>query len=85
VKGQLTIFFASDIHGSERVFRKFLNAAPHYRADALIFGGDITGKALVPVGGGEGCAVGTLERRTLPDQLTALRIARIPNSRPAAT
>jgi Icc-related predicted phosphoesterase len=49
VKSRLTIFFASDIHGSERVFRKFLNAAPHYGADALIFGGDITGKALVPV------------------------------------
>lgn len=49
MKSRLTIFFASDIHGSERVFRKFLNAAPHYRADALIFGGDITGKALVPV------------------------------------
>lgn len=47
--GRLTIFFASDIHGSERVFRKFLNAGTHYGADAMIFGGDITGKALVPV------------------------------------
>ena len=46
---RLTLFFASDIHGSERVFRKFLNAAPFYRADAVIFGGDLTGKALVPV------------------------------------
>lgn len=44
---RMTIFYASDIHGSERVFRKFLNAAPFYRADAVIFGGDITGKALV--------------------------------------
>jgi Icc-related predicted phosphoesterase len=49
VKNRLTIFFASDIHGSEPVFRKFLNAASFYAADALIFGGDITGKALVPV------------------------------------
>jgi Icc-related predicted phosphoesterase len=48
-KRPLTIFYASDIHGSERVFRKFLNAAPFYGADAVIFGGDITGKALVPV------------------------------------
>jgi Icc-related predicted phosphoesterase len=47
--GQVTIFFASDIHGSERVFRKFLKAAPFYRAQALVFGGDITGKALVPL------------------------------------
>ena len=46
---RVTIFYASDIHGSERVFRKFLKAAPFYRADAVIFGGDITGKALVPL------------------------------------
>lgn len=47
--GRLTIFYASDIHGSERVFRKFLNAAPFYGANAVVFGGDITGKALIPV------------------------------------
>src|SRR5918912_3274054 len=46
---RLTIFFASDIHGSERVFRKFLKAAPFYGARAVIFGGDITGKRLVPI------------------------------------
>jgi len=44
-----TIFYASDIHGSDRVFRKFLNAASFYKADALIFGGDLTGKALIPL------------------------------------
>ncbi len=49
MKHRLTIFYATDIHGSERVFRKFLNAASYYAADALIFGGDITGKALVPI------------------------------------
>ncbi|MEM3685390.1 MAG: hypothetical protein QXT39_06985, partial [Conexivisphaerales archaeon] len=43
------IFFVSDIHGSERCFRKFLNAAKFYNANVLILGGDITGKALVPV------------------------------------
>lgn len=48
-KRRLTIFYASDIHGSERVFRKFLNAPGFYGADAVIFGGDITGKALIPV------------------------------------
>jgi uncharacterized protein len=46
---QVRIFFATDIHGSERCFRKFLNAAAFYKADALIMGGDITGKMLVPV------------------------------------
>lgn len=45
----LTLFYASDIHGSERVFRKFLKAAPFYRARAVIFGGDVTGKVLVPI------------------------------------
>lgn len=41
------IFYASDIHASDLVFRKFLNAGNYYRADAVIYGGDITGKALV--------------------------------------
>lgn len=49
MRRRLRLFYASDIHGSERVFRKFLKAAPHYGADAVIFGGDITGKALVPI------------------------------------
>jgi Icc-related predicted phosphoesterase len=31
------------------VFRQFLNAAPFYKAQAVIFGGDLTGKALVPL------------------------------------
>jgi Icc-related predicted phosphoesterase len=47
-KPKLKIFYASDIHGSERVFRKFLNAGEFYQADALVFGGDLTGKAVVP-------------------------------------
>ncbi len=43
------IFFTSDVHGSETCFMKFLNAAKFYRADALILGGDITGKMIVPI------------------------------------
>jgi hypothetical protein len=43
------IFFATDIHGSQTCWRKFLNSAPHYGADVVILGGDITGKALVPI------------------------------------
>ncbi len=42
------LFFATDIHGSERLFRKFLNAAKVYGVSILVLGGDITGKALVP-------------------------------------
>ncbi len=43
------IFFATDIHGSETCWKKFLNAGKHYEAKAIILGGDMTGKALVPI------------------------------------
>lgn len=43
------LFFATDVHGSDRCFRKFLAAARAYKADALILGGDIAGKAIVPI------------------------------------
>jgi len=48
-KGDIKIFFATDIHGSDRCFRKFVNAGKFYGADVLLMGGDITGKMLVPV------------------------------------
>jgi Icc-related predicted phosphoesterase len=43
------IFFATDLHGSEVCWKKFLNAAKFYGADVLICGGDMTGKAIVPI------------------------------------
>jgi Icc-related predicted phosphoesterase len=43
------IFFATDLHGSELCWRKFLNAGRFYDADILICGGDMTGKAIVPI------------------------------------
>lgn len=43
------LFFATDIHGSETCWRKFLNAGKFYRANVLVLGGDMTGKALVPI------------------------------------
>jgi len=43
------IFFATDLHGSETCWRKFLNAAKFYDCDTLICGGDMTGKAIVPI------------------------------------
>ena len=48
MSGQLSLFYASDIHGSERVFRKFLNAAKFYKVQAVLFGGDLTGKVMIP-------------------------------------
>lgn len=44
-----TLFFATDIHGSTRCFKKFLNASKHYSADVLVLGGDVTGKAVIPI------------------------------------
>ncbi len=43
------LFYASDIHGSEPTYRKFLNAAKFYDVDALVFGGDLMGKLLIPI------------------------------------
>ena len=43
------LFFAADLHGSEPGWRKFVNAAAFYDVDALVFGGDLMGKALVPI------------------------------------
>jgi uncharacterized protein len=43
------LFFATDIHGSEPCFRKFINAGNFYRCQFLILGGDMTGKQIVPI------------------------------------
>lgn len=43
------MFFSTDVHGSDICFRKFLAAARVYQADALVLGGDLAGKGLVPV------------------------------------
>ena len=37
------------MHGSDRCFRKFVNAGNFYKADVIILGGDITGKMIVPI------------------------------------
>jgi len=46
---QTKIFFTSDIHGSERVFMKFVNSGKFYEANVLVLGGDLTGKVVVPI------------------------------------
>jgi Icc-related predicted phosphoesterase len=45
----LTLYYASDIHGSDLLWRKFLGASKFYGADAAIMGGDLLGKAVVPI------------------------------------
>ena len=43
------LYFATDVHGSERTYKKFLNAGKFYEANVLVMGGDITGKMLIPI------------------------------------
>jgi Icc-related predicted phosphoesterase len=45
----VTLFFATDLHGSEICWKKFVNAASFYGADLLVLGGDFTGKLVVPI------------------------------------
>ncbi|WP_300612283.1 hypothetical protein [Trebonia sp.] len=48
-EAERTIFFASDLHGSEVCFKKFVAAAKFYGADTLLLGGDISAKVVVPI------------------------------------
>jgi Icc-related predicted phosphoesterase len=43
------LFFATDVHGSERTYRKFINAGKFYDANVLVLGGDISGKLMIPI------------------------------------
>jgi uncharacterized protein len=45
----ISLYYASDVHGSERCWRKFLGAGRFYGVQALLMGGDLTGKAIVPI------------------------------------
>jgi Icc-related predicted phosphoesterase len=45
----MRVFFATDVHSSEVCWRKFLRAAEFYGAELLVLGGDMTGKAIVPI------------------------------------
>jgi Icc-related predicted phosphoesterase len=45
----LKLYYASDVHGSDLCWRKFLGAGRFYGVQALIMGGDLTGKAIVPI------------------------------------
>jgi Icc-related predicted phosphoesterase len=49
MKKETTIFYVTDIHGSNICFRKFLNAGKAYGADMLVLGEDIGGKSIIPV------------------------------------
>ncbi len=72
------ILYGSDFHGSEAVYRKFLSASLQYEADILIVGGDVTGKAMIPIvhqGGGRyvGYVFGRREEPSTPDDVEKLK------------
>lgn len=46
---RLRLFFATDVHGSDTCWRKFLRCGDYYESSLLILGGDVTGKAIVPI------------------------------------
>jgi Icc-related predicted phosphoesterase len=69
------LYVCSDIHASERTWRKFLNAmkANVYKADAAVIAGDLTGKAIIAVvrgesGGEEWTATVLGQRRVARDE-----------------
>lgn len=77
------ILYGSDFHGSEAVFRKFLAAGMQYKASILIVGGDVTGKAMIPIihqGGGKyiGYVFGRKEEASTPEELE--RVKKIVNN-----
>lgn len=45
----IRLFYATDVHGSEICWKKFINAGKFYEAQVLVLGGDMTGKAIVPI------------------------------------
>ncbi len=63
----MKLFFATDVHGSEICWKKFISAAKFYEADTLILGGDMTGKAIIPIiaQGGDKYKVTLLEQESM--------------------
>jgi hypothetical protein len=65
----MKLFFATDVHGSEVCWKKFISAGKFYEVDTLILGGDMTGKAIVPIiaQGNDRYKVTLLEQETILD------------------
>jgi hypothetical protein len=63
----MKLFFATDVHGSEICWKKFISGGKFYGVDLLILGGDMTGKAIVPIiaQGGDRYKVTLLEQETI--------------------
>jgi len=76
-KNPTRLFFATDIHGSERTFRKFINAGKFYEVNVIVMGGDIQGKLMIPIikesnGHHRATVQGRVEQLTTEEELKAL-------------
>ncbi len=72
------ILYGSDFHGSDAVFRKFPAAGIQYKVNALMVGGDVTGKAMIPIvdqGGGhyEAELFGAKKKASNADELQSVK------------
>jgi Icc-related predicted phosphoesterase len=72
------LFFATDIHGSERTYRKFINAGKFYDVNVIVMGGDISGKLLIPIikeknGNYRATVQGTVQKLTTEAELQQLK------------
>jgi uncharacterized protein len=75
--GGLRLYYASDIHGTEVLWRKFLHAPEVYDAAVIVMGGDVTGKAVIPLVQEEDGSIsaelfGQPERAGTPEEREAL-------------
>jgi Icc-related predicted phosphoesterase len=77
-KKSTRLFFATDIHGSERTYRKFINAGKFYGVNLIVMGGDISGKLLIPIikeknGNYRATVQGTVQKITTDAELQQLK------------
>ncbi len=49
MKYLVRIVYSGDVHGSERVWRKFLKAAVEHKGEIIFMNGDLTGKKIIPI------------------------------------
>jgi Icc-related predicted phosphoesterase len=65
----MKLFYATDVHGSDICWKKFVSGGKFYEADVIILGGDMTGKAIVPITaqGNNKYKVTLLEQETMLD------------------
>lgn len=63
----MRFYYATDVHGSEICWKKFINSGKFYEVDTLILGGDMTGKAIIPIiaQGNDKWKVTLLEQETI--------------------